>query len=73
MKSWNVIGLALAAIGAYAATISPPSAPSVSAGGNSFNPVFSADGQKLVFVSHANNLVTNDDTGCGSMSSCATW
>jgi Tol biopolymer transport system component len=58
-----IIGIGLAGSLAFAATVSPPAAPSVSAGGNSFNPVFSADGQKLVFVSHANNLVTNDDLG----------
>ena len=55
----------LSAVAASAATlpVSGPAVGSVSAGGNSFNPVFSADGQKLVFVSHANNLVTNDDLG----------
>ena len=42
---------------------SAPAQPSASAAGSSFNPVFSADGQHLVFVSHANNLVTNDDLG----------
>jgi Tol biopolymer transport system component len=65
MKNLMTSLLALAAVAplAFAATVSPPVAPAVSAGGNSFNPVFSADGQKLVFVSHANNLVTNDDHG----------
>jgi Tol biopolymer transport system component len=58
-----IIGIGLTGSLAFSATVSPPAAPSVSAGGNSFNPVFSADGQKLVFVSHANNLVTNDDLG----------
>ena len=37
-----------------------PSA-SLSAGGNSFRPVISADGARVVFMSHANNLVTNDN------------
>lgn len=58
-----IIGIGLTVPLAFAVVVSPPAAPSVSAGGNSFNPVFSADGQKLVFVSHANNLVTNDDLG----------
>ena len=59
----SLLALAAAAPLAFAAVVSPPAQPAVSAGGNSFNPVFSADGQKLVFVSHANNLVTNDDLG----------
>jgi hypothetical protein len=59
----SLLALATAAPLAFAAVVSPPVQPSASAGGNSFNPVFSADGQKLVFVSHANNLVTNDDLG----------
>jgi len=65
MKKLLTSLLALATIAplAFAAVVSPPATPSVAAGGNSFNPVFSADGQKLVFVSHANNLVTNDDLG----------
>lgn len=50
-------------VAAAALPASSPAQPSVSAGGNSFNPQFSADGQHLVFVSHANNLVTNDDLG----------
>ncbi len=32
-----------------------------SAAGNSFNPVFSAGGDRLVFVSQAHNLVNNDN------------
>ncbi len=65
MKKLLTSLLALATIAplAFAAVVSPPATPSVAAGGNSFNPVFSADGQKLVFVSHANNLVTNDNLG----------
>ena len=49
----------------WAATLpaTGPASAAVSAAGNSFNPVFSADGQHLVFISHANNLVTNDDLG----------
>lgn len=45
------------------AVVSPPSQLSGTAAGNSFHPTFSADGHHLVFVSHANNLVTNDDLG----------
>lgn len=48
---------------ALSAIVSSQPQPSLSAGGNSLNPAFSADGQHLVFVSHANNLVTNDDLG----------
>jgi hypothetical protein len=44
-----------------AAIVSTPVHQSASGAGNSFGPVFSADGRHLVFVSHANNLVTNDD------------
>ncbi len=47
-----------------AEALRPASAPtnySVSGAGNSFNPAFSADGRYVVFVSQANNLVTNDD------------
>jgi len=42
--------------------VSVPTQPSASAAGGSFAPQFSADGLHLVFLSHANNLVTNDDT-----------
>ncbi len=34
--------------------------PGVSGAGNSFAPVMSGDGRFVLFVSHANNLVTND-------------
>src|SRR5688500_7621804 len=43
--------------------ISIPDRQSASAGGNSVNPSFSPDGKSLLFISHANNLVTNDDFG----------
>src|SRR5262245_624571 len=49
-----------------AATTQVGSAPyrvSATAAGNSHSPVFSADGKHVAFVSHANNLVTNDDLG----------
>ena len=42
---------------------SAPYAASVTGAGNSHAPVFSADGKHVAFVSHANNLVTNDDKG----------
>ncbi len=38
-------------------------AAGVSGAGGSFAPIFSADGRWVAFVSHANNLVTNDDLG----------
>ena len=38
----------------------PYRAPATGAG-NSYFPVFSADGKFVAFLSHANNLVTNDD------------
>ncbi len=43
------------------AFVAAPVQTSVSAAGASFAPQFSADGQRLIFISHANNLVTNDD------------
>src|SRR4051812_18052512 len=49
---------------ALASAVTPISTPvqaSASAAGSSFAPQFSADGQHLIFISHANNLVTNDD------------
>ena len=42
-------------------TISGTDRAGITAGGNSFQPILSADGRTLVFVSHANNLVTNDN------------
>jgi Tol biopolymer transport system component len=44
-------------------TGSTPYRASVTGAGNSHSPVFSADGRHIAFVSHANNLVTNDDLG----------
>src|SRR5688500_774305 len=46
---------------AFAALVSSPGGPSVSAAGNSHNLGFSRSSQHLLFVSHANNLVTNDN------------
>jgi hypothetical protein len=42
--------------------VSTPATNSASAAGGSFLPAFSQDGWALSFVSHANNLVTNDDS-----------
>ena len=40
-----------------------PTPPSASAGGHSFAPLFSGDGRHVLFLSQANNLVSNDDLG----------
>jgi Tol biopolymer transport system component len=42
---------------------SAPFRASVTGAGNSHAPIFSGDGRHVAFVSHANNLVTNDDFG----------
>jgi hypothetical protein len=44
-----------------AGMLTSSSSGSQSAGGSSFRPVISADGSRVVFMSHANNLVTNDN------------
>src|SRR6266540_1223635 len=49
--------------GQPASAVSVPYRFSASGAGNSYAPVFSADGRSVAFVSHANNLVTNDDFG----------
>jgi Tol biopolymer transport system component len=46
--------------GTFEAASTPFQAPSTGAG-NSYAPVFSANGRFVAFLSHANNLVTNDD------------
>jgi Tol biopolymer transport system component len=56
-----VIPLAAHAAGTGIAT--PATSASATAGGNSLHPVLAADGRHLAFLSHANNLVTNDDSG----------
>jgi len=55
----------LASVPTRAATQLASTADRISAtgAGNSYAPVFSADGRHVAFVSHANNLVTNDDLG----------
>ena len=55
--------LLLTSSAAHAATQvgSAPYRASATGAGNSHAPVFSADGKHIAFVSHANNLVTNDD------------
>ena len=64
--SWRWIGLALAiAVSGEGAGIpaSRPEHASNTGAGNSFGPVFSADGNTIAFVSAANNLVADDDLG----------
>jgi Tol biopolymer transport system component len=68
MKPWIsllslIFATSLSGNSAPSGVASMSSAPTTSSAGNSFNPTFSADGRHLVFVSHANNLVTNDDVG----------
>jgi hypothetical protein len=56
----------LLTLNADAQSIVPASgipAVSATAAGGSYLPVFSEDGVFLVFLGHANNLVTNDDSG----------
>ncbi len=53
---WRLVAAPLQAV-------SLPARTSITAAGNSLNPVLSADGRKVTFVSLANNLVTNDDLG----------
>jgi hypothetical protein len=45
------------------APVSGASAVSASGSGASYLPIFSEDASTIAFVSHANNLVTNDDSG----------
>src|SRR5690348_16815273 len=70
----DLAGAAVCAVGLAAGTslsvradsLQPASTPyrrSVTPAGNSHSPVFSTDGRFVAFVSHANNLVTNDDLG----------
>ena len=47
--------------GPRATVVSGSSRTNAAAAGGSFAPVFSGDGRSIVFVSHAKNLVTNDD------------
>ncbi len=42
-----------------------PVRESATAAGSSHSPLISVDGRFVVFISHANNLVTNDDRGLG--------
>ncbi len=61
-----LIWLAALEAGHAALSVIPASSHSMSnavASGGSYLPAFSADGQHLVFISYANNLVTNDDLG----------
>lgn len=72
LQNVMTLGFVLTLLGlitAPVATAVPPQAASVpyaistSGAGNSHLPVFSTDGGQIGFVSHANNLVTNDDLG----------
>jgi Tol biopolymer transport system component len=54
---------ASAAVAAATHVGSAPYRASATGAGNSHSPVFSADGKHVAFISHANNLVTNDDLG----------
>src|SRR5687768_12284614 len=63
MKTHFLLLLVSVLAASGAGIVSGPVRPGDSAAGNSFNPTFSADGRHLVFVSQANNLVTNDDHG----------
>src|SRR5438309_7268913 len=64
---WTVFVPCLLAISASATDIGPArlasraGQSSISGGGNSSMPVFSKDGHHLMFLSDANNLVTNDN------------
>jgi Tol biopolymer transport system component len=60
-----VVAWALApqADGQSATAVSVPYRVAATGAGNSYAPLFSADGRHVAFVSHANNLVTNDDLG----------
>lgn len=54
-------GLASAHAAQTSQPVSSPAQFSASGAGNSFLPAFSADGRRIVFVSQAHNLVTNDN------------
>src|SRR6267143_3029816 len=43
--------------------VSSTSLPGITGGAASYGPVFSGNGRYLVFISQANNLVTNDNNG----------
>lgn len=62
LPAWMLL-LLFCTVSTHAATQvgSAPYKVSSTGAGNSCAPVFSADGQHVAFVSHANNLVTNDD------------
>jgi len=52
---------ALPAVSQTSALVSGSARPSATGGGGSYQPVLSADGRFVAFVSQANNLVTNDN------------
>src|SRR5207248_3349095 len=63
---WPCISLALCVASVPAQVAIPPRlvsatpSPGASGGGQSYSPLFSGDGRYLIFISQANNLVTND-------------
>ncbi len=67
MRALLLILMALASFHAHQSFAASPQAgsapfkPSATGAGNSYAPVFSAEGRFVAFLSHANNLVTNDD------------
>src|SRR5688572_29394074 len=50
-----------AVVAARAAELITTGSPSVTGAGHSMAPAMRSDGRYIVFVSHANNLVTNDN------------
>src|SRR6266581_1266423 len=58
-----LLAMTSVAIAADLRTGSRPYLTGVTGSGNSYAPVFSADGKFVAFLSQANNLVTNDDLG----------
>jgi hypothetical protein len=63
LLTFSLIAVLVHAVTAATVGSSPAQKPSASAAGSSFLPSFSGDGRTLIFVSHANNLATNDDLG----------
>src|SRR6059036_2689121 len=59
----GLLAVASVAIAADPRTASRPYRTSIIGAGNSYAPVFRADRRLVAFLSHANNLVTNDDLG----------
>src|SRR2546421_7502548 len=62
---WGILAILIAtcpgAVGGALRSVSTTDLPNAAAAGGSYTPAFSGDGNSIVFVSHARNLVTNDD------------